>query len=296
MRPTWHFVTPADARWLLSLTAGRVQSSASSYYRSSGLTAQKLARYDTRLADALRGGQFATREELATRAGVTEQGPALGLVMFHAELEQVIISGPRQGKQQTYALFDERVPPAKARSRDDALAELARRYVTSHGPALPKDLAWWGGLNLTEARRALELAGAAIAFRTPYFVPAKSPRVSVGEAPVHLLPNYDELLIAFADRTAAHDERVVKLDISVLSNHFVVSRGMLIGGYKRLTKSKGTELACTLLAKPTDAEVDGIHLAAARYAAFIGAPATAKITVRARASTRARPRPGTRAR
>jgi hypothetical protein len=31
MRPTWHFVTPADIRWLLSLTAPRVNA-ANSYY------------------------------------------------------------------------------------------------------------------------------------------------------------------------------------------------------------------------------------------------------------------------
>lgn len=296
MRPTWHFVTPADVRWLLALTAARIHSSAASYYRSAGLTAPKLARYDARIADALRGGQFATREELAKRAGVREQGQALSLVMIHAELEQVIISGPRQGKQQTYALFDERVPRAKPRSRDAALAELARRYVTSHGPALPKDLAWWGGLTLTEARRGLELAGDAIAWREPYFVPAKSPRASPREEAVHLLPNFDELVVAFVDRTAAHDDRVAKLDISVLSSHLVVSRGMLIGGYQRRAKGKGTELACTLWGQPTAAERAGIELAAARYAAFTGAPATATIKVRAPAASRARRRPDTRAR
>src|SRR4051812_34274085 len=33
MRPTWHFVTPADIGWLLKLTAPRVQAISAYHYR-----------------------------------------------------------------------------------------------------------------------------------------------------------------------------------------------------------------------------------------------------------------------
>ena len=58
----------------------------------------------------------------------------LAYILMHAELEAVVCSGAPRGKQQTYALFDERVPPAKPLHRDEALAELTARYFTSRGP------------------------------------------------------------------------------------------------------------------------------------------------------------------
>src|SRR5687767_12726190 len=64
MRPTWHFVSPADIRWLLALTAPRVHAVNAHWFKKYGLTAKKLARFDTAFADALRGGNFLTRDEL----------------------------------------------------------------------------------------------------------------------------------------------------------------------------------------------------------------------------------------
>ena len=51
------------------------------------------------------------------------------------ELEGVVCSGPRRGKQFTYALLDERVRPvAPIPTRDEALAKLARRYFQQPWP------------------------------------------------------------------------------------------------------------------------------------------------------------------
>ena len=80
--------------------------------------------------------------------------------MMHAELEGVICSGPRRGKQFTYALLDERVPATKPKARDEALAELAKRYFASHGPATVRDFAWWSGLT-AQGRAAGDRFGAA---------------------------------------------------------------------------------------------------------------------------------------
>jgi len=48
--------------------------------------------------------------------------------MAYAELESLICTGARQGEQFTYALIEERVPPSPAKSPDEALAELTKRY------------------------------------------------------------------------------------------------------------------------------------------------------------------------
>lgn len=272
MRPTWHFVAPADIRWLLALTAPRVHALGAWYYKKVGLTARKLMANDTAIARALKGTTL-TRDELAEQAGLRLAGTPLAYTVMHAELEGVICSGPRKGKQITYALLDERAPPAPARTRDNALAEIARRYVTSHGPATAKDLAWWSGLTHTDAKRAFELASidaTEIDGALYFHVPAK--RVAIASSHVRLLPNYDELLIAFADRGAARDPRITTMDSTAFFNHFVVSQGRLIGGYRRLVENKTTVIACTLVVEPTPEERAALASEVERFGTYLGTP------------------------
>ena len=82
---------------------------------------------------------------------------------MHAELDAVVCSGALRGKQFTYALLDERAPGNRVLRRDEALAELTRGYLTSHGPAQLQDFVWWSGLTTTDARAGLEMAGRSLA-------------------------------------------------------------------------------------------------------------------------------------
>lgn len=277
LRPTWHFVSPRDARWLLELTGPRVQRANAYWYAQVGLSAAKLAKTDAAIADALRGGVTLTRDELAVRLPRSVR-TVMTHVMMHAELERVVISGPRRGKQFTYALFDERVPATPALSRDDALAQLARRFVTSHGPTQVKDLVWWSGLAIAEARRALELAQLSLleVAGQRYYTGAL-PRVT-GVATLHLLPNYDECLVGFADRSAALDPRVKATKISVLSGHFVMSSGRYIGSWRRDSSARTAVIRCALVVKPTRAELAAIAEEARRLGEFLGVTARAEVT------------------
>src|SRR5262245_11522432 len=63
MRPTWHFVTPADIRWLLELTAPRVNQVNATMYRKLELDETLFARSHKAIAGALEGEQFLTRIE-----------------------------------------------------------------------------------------------------------------------------------------------------------------------------------------------------------------------------------------
>jgi len=65
MRPTWHFVLPADVRWMQRLTAPRVRAAMAYYDRKLDLDARTLRRSNDVLARALEGGKHRTREELA---------------------------------------------------------------------------------------------------------------------------------------------------------------------------------------------------------------------------------------
>src|SRR5690606_10319330 len=81
----------------------------------------------------------------------------LYFVTINAELEGVICSGPRRGRHFTYALLSERARRPRRLSRDEALAELTRRFFTSHAPATIRDFVWWSGLKTADARRGLDM-------------------------------------------------------------------------------------------------------------------------------------------
>jgi hypothetical protein len=241
LRPTWHFVSPADIRWMLSLSAPRVHMVSGSQYRKLELDERTLARSRKSLERALEGGRSLTRAEAGaalTRAGIPAEGQRLAYIMMFHELEQVISSGPRRGKQFTYMLLDERAPAVKpALDRDEALAEMTRRYFTSHGPAILRDFVWWSGLTMREAKAGVAMNGRKIVAetdgeRTYYSVPSRSEPVSAAGS-VHLLPIYDEYLISYKDRSAlklppqpgdrAHDEFA----------HFLMVDGQLAGTWRR---------------------------------------------------------------
>lgn len=161
LRPTWHFVVAADIRWLLRLTRPRIHRLNAAWYAKSGLDGPTLARAHSLLASILADEQPRTRRELAERLtaeGLDRSGLALGYLLMHAELEEVITSGPRLGgKQHTYTLLDLRSPatPVPHRSPDDALDDLVLRYFRSRGPATATDFSTWSSLAVTDTRRAV---------------------------------------------------------------------------------------------------------------------------------------------
>jgi hypothetical protein len=242
MRPTWHFVVPEDVRWLLALTAPRVKLVLAPYDRRLGIDAALLRRSHAVLEAALRGGSHRTRNELAKaleRSGIPASGQRLGHLVMHAELDAVVVSGPRRGRQFTYALMDERAPAARRLDRDEALAELTRRYFTGHGPAQVPDFTWWSGLTAADAKRGLALVGPALAHevvdgRSYWYGPDEPPPAPAGPL-VHLLPNYDEFLIAYRDRSASLDPRLewATLPDGGILAHVVLLDGRVLGGWKR---------------------------------------------------------------
>ena len=116
LRPTWHFVAPQDIRWMLALTAPRVHAVNKYYYKKFELDSSVFKRANAEIVKMLRDGKTLTRTALnkaLSRAKIKADGLRLSYIFMQAELEGIICSGPRTGKQFTYALLDERVPPTK---------------------------------------------------------------------------------------------------------------------------------------------------------------------------------------
>ena len=195
---------------------------------------------------------------------------------MHAELEAVICSGPRRGKQFTYALFDERVPAQKPRSRERALAELAERYFQSHGPALLQDFAWWSGLKVSDAKAGAEMLGSRLEKRevegkTYWLVPR--PKRKAANPSVHLLPNYDEYLISYKDYSPVFDRKLLvaaRKNEKILFNHLIVRNGLVIGGWRRTIEKDSVNVHVELLTGLTRGERTELQKGAARYAKFLG--------------------------
>ena len=164
LRPTWHFVAPEDIRWMLALTGQRIRRSMATRERDLGMDASLVSGSIDAIARALEGGRALTRPELGvalSEAGIDWRGD--GSLLAHlataAELAGIVCSGPLKGARHTYAMLDERVPPAAVPGRDEAVIELVRRYFSSHGPATLNDFAWWSGLTVGDARLGLTALG-----------------------------------------------------------------------------------------------------------------------------------------
>jgi hypothetical protein len=284
MRPTWHFVTPADIRWMLELTGPRVHRAMSSYNRKQGLDAETLSKAMAVLEQTLEGGRSLTRAELALaleRAGIAAKGIRLALLMLYAELEAVVCSGPRRGKLFTYALLPERVPVSPRRTRDEALGELTRRYFSSHGPATIRDFVWWSGLTVADARRGLDItrAQSQVVNGLTYWGFRKQAAGRSLAGMIRLLPIYDEYVIAYRDRKAVPHgpSKIPAAFKSVVFQHALAIEGQVAGTWR--TGRDGDQFAIKVipLRRLSRAERAGIADEAARYSRFLGMPVSLSI-------------------
>jgi len=206
LRPTWHFVLPADIRWMLALTAPKVLAQSAGLHRQEGLDARVFLQAEAVFERALAAGSHLTRPELGARlaeAGIAADKLRLTLIVMHAELVGLICSGPVRGKQQTYALLDDRAPDGPRFERDEALAMLAARFFSGHGPASVRDFARWSGLTLTQARAGLgETAKGLQSIRhdgeTLWFRDMGR-SAQPNAPPAFLIPEYDEVVLTYPD-------------------------------------------------------------------------------------------------
>lgn len=270
LRPTWHFVAPGDIRWMLELTSPRVKTTCAYQWRKFSLDEKSFRRSNAAIEKALRGGKQLTRSELATalRGAKLDVTPTeiVGHYLMRAELDGLICSGARRGKQFTYALLDERVAKTPALSREEALRELAKRYFATRGPATAKDFAWWSGLTVADAKAALatlELEHAEVDGVSYWFADNES--TTSRRLTAHLLANYDEYVVGIADRTAmtarlgnGNDARALVFENVVLVD------GQVVGTWERASGDYD------LITPLEPREKTAVETAVRRYREFAG--------------------------
>jgi hypothetical protein len=279
MRGTIHFVPALDARWMLELTAPRTFAAEARRLAQLGLDDSTLVRCHALLRKALAGRRRMTRPRLMALledSGVSTAGQRGYHVLTHAAQRGVICLGPMEGKQQTFVLLDDWVPDATVMTRERALAELARRYFTSHGPATAYDFAWWTGLTVTEVRQAISAAAVELSRRDYEGV-----EYWTGQAPVRrssggalLLAGFDEYLLGYKDRSAVlparHADRIAPGGNGVFLPTMVLD-GQVIGGWKRSVSAKHVTVVLRPFEELRECR-DAFCDEAERYARFMGLP------------------------
>jgi hypothetical protein len=283
LRPTWHFVVARDIRWMLELTGKRINASMAASHRRLELDDDAFKKSRRVLAKALGDGLHRTRDELArafsTAKIAVDDRLRLMHLMMRAELDGVVCSGERKGKQFTYALLDQRVPAIPRIDRDEALSELARRFFTTRGPATLDDFAWWSGLTKADGRRGVAAAGAVLIEEThdgkSYYSGAVERSAKLRGVQAHLLPNYDEWFIGFKDRSAAADRlyrKGVNPQLDGLSGNLLTINGQVVGGWTRVL-GKNLDVSFTQLDDLTARERSAVDAAVRKFGQFFRIPA-----------------------
>jgi hypothetical protein len=196
-----------------------------------------------------------------------------------AELDGLICSGPRHGKQFTYALLEERAPPVKTRKREESLVELTRRYFATRGPATLQDYTWWSGLTMADAREGIEalkpeFLSETIDGKTYWFDASISP-VREKSPTAYLLPNYDEYFIGFKDRSAIGQivrQAGFKGDEPSFLAHVIILDGQLVGGWKRTVSKEKVTVTLSLVVPLKKSQERAVEKAANQYGEFMGLP------------------------
>ena len=249
LRPTWHFVAKADIRWVVRLTAPHIINRSKYYYKQAGLDATVFTKSNKVITKCLRDKTFLTRKEIEqelSKNKIRVTGIGLGYIMMKAELDSIICSGPRKGNQFTYALIDELVAPQKPIERNEALVRLFNQYIISRGPASLADFSYWSGLSAADANKALKMSGIDLSvcqyqhqklYYTPDTVVSDRKASSIirsGKSNTTiLLPDYDEYLMSYKDKSLLTTEGSSAGKNPTNYNRVIIEKGRIIASWRK---------------------------------------------------------------
>jgi hypothetical protein len=277
LRPTWHFVRAEDAGWLLELTGPRVRRVTGQQLRNAhGLDERSIDHAVTAVLEALASRGQLTRAQLADELagrGVASGGQMLMILLAHAELGGLICSGTIADGEHTYALMNERVPAPRRLGRAEALAELALRYFTGHGPATERDLAYWATLTLTDVRGGLQQVRDRLdSFqhdgRVFWHAPGEAPG-GPQEPAAHLLQILDETYRGYQDSRWVLDAAGDVPRTRETAAGMALVDAQLIAAMRRTVAHDHIQFDLWPYRALTPAEIAALHQAARRYGEYL---------------------------
>lgn len=276
MRGTLHFVAASDIGWMLGLVSERIIAGNARRYGELGLDEQTFEHSNAVLAKALQGGKQRNRTDLLgvlRGRGISTDGQRAAYLLQRAALDGLICQGVTQRNVPMYFAL-EPLPKTQPMTKEEALAELARRYFQSRGPATLPDFMWWSGLTKADAKAGLDQIEAELKTRQldgkTYWLmqdTANNPPPTT-----HLLPAFDEYLVAYKDRDAALNPlhvQHVNAGGGMLSPT-IVHAGQVIATWKRTLKKDTVIIELNRFAPFSKAQNRAISDAVERYSSFLG--------------------------
>lgn len=278
MRGTLHFVATEDIRWMLKLLTPRVIRSSAGRYRELELNETIFTKSRKLLEKAMQGGKKFIRSELYNvleNADISTEGQRGYHIIGYLAQTGVICQAGRRDKQDTFVLLDEWIPESRELNGDEALVELAARYIKSRGPATEYDFAWWAGLTVTTARKALHLVEdlfekEQIGDQTFWF-PDTSAWHSK-DSLLHLLPAFDEIICGYTDRSAILPSNHKKSIIlrNGIFKPVIILDGKAVGIWKRTLRKNHVMIEAEPFEKFTTSQITKIDRRSIEYGNFLG--------------------------
>lgn len=279
MRGTIHFVAPEDVRWMQQLLTPRIIRSFAGRRRELGLDDSTLFKSRKLLEKALQENHQLTRTEMygvLEKGNISTDGQRGYHILVHLAEKQVLCWGPRKGKTHTFVLLDEWVPESKMLSGDEALAELAARYIRSRGPATAYDFSSWSGLTVTDSKKAFEMIRGDFLQETlnghDYRFPVTGPEPQHDSGQFWLLPAFDEMICGYKDRSAILPDAWLKSIIlkNGIIRAVILKKEGIAGTWKRSLKTNSVTVETEIFDKINKSGQQELIAAFEKYAAFLG--------------------------
>lgn len=259
-RGTLHLVRREDHAELHALTTPQLARTSERRLLQEGVNPAQAARGVGVVRDAVAQGT-ATREDLRARlvdAGVPVARQALVHVLMAASLQGVCVRGPVVDGAQAFVDRKGWLGPTPPLDREAALARLAVRYLTGHGPATAADLSRWAGITLGDARLGLQLAGEQVVAVEDGLVGLARRQPTRPLPPPLLLGPFDPLLLGWTSRADVVGQHVRLVTDNGLFRPFVLVDGRAVATWSvardRVTVTPLEPLDMDLLAEVSDVE------------------------------------------
>jgi hypothetical protein len=266
-RGTLHLVASQDEPLLHALTTPQLRAASDRRLRQEGVSPAAAERGIESIVSALGRDGPMPRDELRAvleRARVPTAGQATVHILFRATVDGLLVRGPVIKGEHAFALAADWLGERPKLDRDRALAELARRYLTGHGPADERDLAKWAQVSLRDARAGLGAIASELVRRPDGLVDLRR-----GEPPPlpppRLLGPFDPLLLGWCSR-----ELVLGGNTKVVTTNGIFRAIALVAGRAAGTwrlRAGGVEL--DLWAQPTAATTRALAREAAAVQAYL---------------------------
>lgn len=287
MRGTLHFIAAEDARWMLNLLTPRIIAGTATRQKNLNLNSEIFDACKKLFIKVMAGGKRFTRREmiaLLESKDISTANQRGYHILGRLAQEGVICFGPMRNKQQTFVLLNDWLPKTKALERNEALAELTRRYFTSHGPATIQDFAWWSGLKIVDIKSGIKMAGNYLKMEKidgrEYWmssdISSEAMNKEFEQSAVYMLPGFDEYLLGYKDRSAVldlkHAQKITPGSNGMFTPTILIN-GRVVGIWKKNIKKNVVIIRPDFFVKTGRKEILELTFVAERYGYFIGLPA-----------------------